>query len=172
VESEPLMPERLFRRRAEIWPATEASVARHEQLPHCLIHCDVHLKNWFVTKDNEMGLSDWQIVSAGHWSRDVVYTMTTALTIEDRRRWEKDLIRFYLDEMESMGVPRISEDDAWLNLRQQLMTALAFWTITLRPAEGMPDMQPERTTHEFLRRLYAAIDDHNALDSFRRGSQP
>jgi hypothetical protein len=30
----------------------------------------------------------------------------------------------------------------------------------------MPDMQPERTTHEFLRRLYAAIDDHDALDSF------
>ena len=70
--------------------------------------------------------------------------MTTALTIEDRRSWEKDLIRFYIDEMERLGVPRIDEDDAWLNLRQQLMTALAFWTITLRPAEGMPDMQPER----------------------------
>jgi hypothetical protein len=30
----------------------------------------------------------------------------------------------------------------------------------------MPDMQPTRTTHEFLRRLYAAIDDHDALDIF------
>src|SRR3546814_5061599 len=99
-----------------------------------------------------MGLSDWQIVSAGHWSRDFVYTMTTALTIEDRRKWEKDLVLFYLDKMEELGVPRISPDEAWKNLRQQLMTALAFWTITLRPAPGMPDMQPERTTREFLRR--------------------
>lgn len=165
-DSEALMPARLFRRREEIWPATDKSVARHEELPHGLIHCDVHLKNWYVTPDNVMGLSDWQIVSAGHWSRDFVYTMTTALTIEDRRKWEKELLRFYLDKMQELGVPRISEDEAWVNLRQQLMTALAFWTITLVPAPGMPDMQPERTTKEFLRRLYAAIDDHDTLDSF------
>ncbi|WP_380875934.1 hypothetical protein ACFB49_06620 [Sphingomonas sp. DBB INV C78] len=165
-DSEALMPARLFKRRAEIWPATDLSIARHEVLPHTLIHCDVHLKNWYVTPENVMGLSDWQIISVGHWSRDFVYTMTTALTIEDRRKWEKDLLRFYLDKMEEFGVPKVSEDEAWKNLRQQLMTALAFWTITLHPAPGMPDMQPERTTHEFLRRLYAAIDDHDALDSF------
>jgi hypothetical protein len=68
--------------------------------------------------------------------------------------------------MHEYGVPPISEDEAWKNMRQQLLTALAFWTITLRPAPGMPDMQPERTTHEFLRRIYAAMDDHDALDSF------
>lgn len=165
-QSEELMPERLFRRRAEIWPATEASVERHNVLPRTLIHCDVHLKNWYMTADKRMGLSDFQIVSVGHWSRDVIYTITTALTIEDRRRWEKDLVRYYLDQMAERGVPRVSEDEAWAALRQQLMTALAFWTITLVPAEGMPAMQPERTTREFLRRLLAAIDDHDALDSF------
>ena len=166
VDSEALMAPRLFRRRGEIWPASERSVARHEELPHSLIHCDVHLKNWYVTKANVMGLSDWQIVSSGHWSRDVVYTMATALTIENRRKWEKDLVLFYLDKMAELGVPRVSPEESWKNLRQQLFTALAFWTITLRPAPGMPDMQPERTTLEFLRRLYAAIDDHDALDSF------
>lgn len=165
-DSEDLMPSRLFRRRAEIWPATDKSIARHEELPHALIHCDVHLKNWYVTPDNVMGLSDWQNMTVGHWSRDFVYAMTTALTIDDRRKWENELLLFYLDKMAELGVPRVSPDDAWKNLRQQLFTALAFWTITLRPAPGMPDMQPERTTHEFLRRLYAAIDDHDALDSF------
>ena len=165
-DSEALMPARLYRRRAEVWPATDKSLARHLELPKTFIHCDVHLKNWYVTNDNVMGLSDWQCAAVGHWSRDFVYTMTTALTIENRRKWEKDLVRFYLDKMAELGVPKISEDEAWKNLRQQLMTALAFWTITLHPAPGMPDMQPERTTHEFLRRLYAAIDDHDALDSF------
>jgi thiamine kinase-like enzyme len=165
-QSEDLMPAHLFARQAEIWPATTRSVDRHEELPHSLIHCDVHLKNWYVTRDNVMGLSDWQIVSQGHWSRDFVYTMTTALTIENRRKWEKELLLFYLDKMAEYGVPRISPDEAWVNLRQQLFTALAFWTITLRPAPGMPDMQPLDTTQEFLRRLYAAIDDHDALDSF------
>jgi hypothetical protein len=165
-QSEPLMPARLFRRRSEIWPATERSVARHLELPRTLIHCDVHLKNWYITKKGAMGLSDWQIASIGHWSRDVVYTMTTALTIEDRRRWEKDIVRFYVDLMAEYGAPKVSLEETWINLRQQLLTALAFWTITLRPAPGMPDMQPLRTTHELLRRLLAAIDDHDALDSF------
>lgn len=165
-QSEEFMSPALFRRRDEVWAKTMASADRHAELPRTLIHCDVHLKNWYVTPENVMGLSDWQIASIGHWSRDVVYTMVTALTIENRRKWEKELVRFYLDRMAEAGVPRISEDEAWLNLRQQLMTALAFWTITLCPAPGMPNMQPERTTHEFLRRIYAAIEDHDALDSF------
>jgi hypothetical protein len=166
-DSEELMPPRLFRRRPEIWPATDQSVARHEVLPHTLIHCDVHLKNWYITRAGGMGLSDWQNTAIGHWARDYIYATVTALTVENRRQWERELFRIYRDAMAERGVPPISEEDGWLNLRQQLFTALAFWTITLRPAPGMPDMQPERTARAFLRRLYAAIDDHDALDSFR-----
>lgn len=159
-----LMPERLRGRRAEIWPATEWSVERHNALPKTLIHCDVHLKNWYIADGDNMGLSDWQIATIGHWSRDVIYTITSALTVENRRRWEKDLVLHYLDQMASRGVPMPGADETWAELLPQLMTALAFWTITLHPAPGMPDMQPERTTHAFLRRLYAAIDDHEVLD--------
>jgi thiamine kinase-like enzyme len=164
-DSEDIMPARLFVRRAEIWPATVRSVEQHNSLPRTLIHCDVHLKNWYIASSGKMGLSDWQITSVGHWSRDLIYTMTTALTIENRRAWEKDLVELYLDLMEERGVPREPIDQVWNALRQQLMTALAFWTITLRPAEGMPDMQPLRTTREFLNRLLFAIDDHAALDA-------
>ena len=160
------MPARLFARRDEVWDATMRSVDQHNHLPKTLIHCDVHLKNWYIAKSGAMGLSDWQIASVGHWSRDVIYTLTTALTVENRRAWEQDLVRLYLDVMAEAGVPREPLDQVWQSLRQQLMSALAFWTITLRPAEGMPDMQPLRTTREFLKRLLTAIDDHQSLDSF------
>lgn len=169
-QCEDIMPARLFARRSEIWPATMASVERHNHLPQTLIHCDVHLKNWYIASNGAMGLSDWQITSIGHWSRDLIYTMTTALTIENRRAWEKDLVALYLDLMAERGVPREPIDQVWTALRQQLMTALAFWTITLCPAEGMPDMQPLRTTREFLNRLLTAIDDHASLDAF--GAEP
>lgn len=165
-DSESLMEPHLFKRRAEIWPATDACVDRHADLPLSLIHSDVHFKNWYVTADNRMGLSDWQTTTIGHWSRDYVYATTTALTIENRRAWEDELLRIYLDRMAEHGARGITVEYAKLNMRQQLFTVLAFWTITLRPAIGMPDMQPERTTVEFLRRIYAAIDDHDALDSF------
>lgn len=165
-QCEDIMPARLFARRGEVWPATMRSVERHDHLPQTLIHCDVHLKNWYIAADGRMGLSDWQITSVGHWSRDLIYTMTTALTVENRRAWEKDLVELYLDLMAEGGVPREPIDQVWTSLRQQLMSALAFWTITLHPAEGMPDMQPLRTTREFLNRLLVAIDDHQSLDSF------
>lgn len=165
-ESEHIMPARLFRRREEIWPKTMQSAANHAGLPQTLIHSDVHLKNWFLLPDNRMGLHDWQLATIGHWSRDLIYTITTALTVENRRAWDRELIALYLDKMAEHGVPRISLDEALNHCRQQLMTALAFWTITLRPAPEMTDMQPERTTWEFLTRFYAAIDDHDALDAF------
>lgn len=160
------LPERLVRRRAEVWPATEKSVARHHELPHTLIHGDVHLKNWFILPDDRMGLHDWQLTTIGHWSRDFVFATTTALTIEQRRDWQLDLLRFYIERMEANGVPKIGFNDALLNIRQQLMTAFAFWTITMCPTDEMPQMQPRRTTVEFLKRMGAAIDDYESLDSF------
>jgi len=161
-----IMTPELFARRSEIWPATLRSAELHDQMPRTLTHNDVHLKNWYIADNGGMGLSDWQIVSVGHWSRDLIYTITTALTVENRRAWERELVDLYLELMASNGVPREPQEQVWTALRQQLMTALAFWTITLCPAAGMPDMQPLRTTREFLRRLLTAIDDHRSLDAF------
>ena len=160
------IPSRLFKRRAEVWPLTMESVTKHKQLPQTLIHSDVHLGNWYIAKNGDMGLTDWQVTTIGHWSRDYIYATGTALTIENRRKWEKDLLLIYLDKMAELGVPKISIDDAMLNLRQQSLTALAFWTITLRPAPGMPPMQPESISYEFIKRLVALMDDHDALDAF------
>lgn len=72
----------------------------------------------------------------------------------------------YLDRMAELGVPAISHDEAWRNVRQQLFGALSFWTSTLCPPPGMPEMQPEYTSRVFLERIYAAIEDHDALESF------
>ncbi len=164
--SEDLFPPELYARRADIWPLTMASVERHRKLPRCLTHGDVHLKNWYVKPGDRMGLSDWQAITAAHWSRDLIYGITTALTIENRRAWFDDLLRLYVEKMREYGVPGISFDEALLNCRQQIFTALAFWTITYRPAPGMPDMQPVPTTREFLRRIGAAVVELDALASF------
>jgi len=161
-----LIPPRLHQRHTEIWPATIAAVELNHTLPPTLAHGDVHLKNWYITHTGRMGLSDWQCVSRGHWGRDFGYTIGTALTIEDRRAWERDLLAFYLDRLHAAGGPNVSFDEGWLHYRQQLMTALTWWTITYNPAPGMPDMQPIETAREFVKRLATAIDDIESLDSF------
>ena len=92
-----VIPPAVYSRFDEIWPKTLLSVERHNQLPLTLAHGDVHLKNWYVAGNGEMGLGDWQCAGRGHWGRDVVYSLATALTTENRRAWEKDLLRYYLD---------------------------------------------------------------------------
>lgn len=160
------IPARLVKRRAEIWPRTMECVDRHAALPQMVTHNDVHLKNWFATRDGRMGLGDWQTVAVGNWSRDFAYAISTALTIENRRAWEKDLLRMYLEKLRERGGPAVLFEEAWTLYRQQLFTALAFWTLTLTPSTEQPDMQPEHTTEAFLKRIGAAIDDLDALDSF------
>lgn len=158
-------PARLMARQAEVWPATVKASARHGELPLTITHGDVHLKNWYITGEGRMGLSDWQVTSKGHWSRDVAYTISTALTIEQRRAWEQDLVRYYLDAFAKAGGEAVPFEEAWLNYRQQLLTTLAWWTMTLTPLGDVPDMQPRDITLEFIRRIATAIDDLDALDS-------
>ncbi len=166
LDAKSVISPQLYRRFDEIWPATVASVEHHNQLPHTLAHCDVHLKNWYVAGNGQMGLSDWQCCARGHWGRDFAYTISTALTVENRRAWDKDLLRLYLDRLQAAGGPKVGFDEGWLHYRQQLMSSLTWWTVTLSPPSGMPDMQPRDITLEFIRRIATAMEDVDSLGSF------
>jgi hypothetical protein len=76
-----VLPPGLYRRRSEIWPATMAALSVHRTQPSTVIHSDVHVGNWYQTRAGEMGLLDWQVLTRGHWSRDLAYALSTALTI-------------------------------------------------------------------------------------------
>lgn len=163
-----VIPARTFAREAEVWPATLKCVERHGELPRSLIHSDVHLGNWYVTRAGAMGLNDWQCTCKGHWSRDLAYAISTSLTPESRRAWEKDLLGLYLDELgaASRGAAKVAFDEAWRCYRQQLFTALAWWTGTLGQPPEAPAMQSPETSRTFIGRMAQAIDDLDALDSF------
>ena len=166
LAAEEVIPPRLFARFDEYWPLALESVALHENLPQTVAHGDVHLKNWYIAGSGDMGLSDWQCVSRGHWARDVCYAIGSALSTEDRRAWEKDLLALYLEEMAREGGPVVPFDEAWTHYRQQLVTALVWWTMTLTPGDDLPDMQPRDITLEMIRRLAVSADDCEAFDAF------
>ena len=165
--AEEVIPTRIFARRAEIWSATMASVERHLELPMTLNHGDDHLRNWYITGDGRMGLGDWQAATRGHWSRDVIYALTTSLTIDNRRLWLDDLLAYYMDHLRHVSGKKIPFDGVLDEIRRQMFTVLAFWTITINPVPGMPDMQPRDSTVEFIRRIASAMDDLDAFGSFK-----
>jgi hypothetical protein len=161
-----IIPAAVFARPDDVWSATLRCVDDHRRLPRTLIHSDVHLKNWYIDGDGELGLSDWQCSSKGNWSRDVSYAVATALSIDDRRAWERDLLSYYLDQLRAAGAPAPGLDDAWRLYRQQLFAALAWWTGTLGQPRKGSQMQPQDTSREFIRRITAAIDDLDALNAW------
>jgi hypothetical protein len=167
--AESVMPRRLFARASEFWPAVLGAVDEHRRLPSTLNHGDIHLKNWYRLKGSEIGLSDWQGAVRGHWSRDVCYAIVTALTVENRRAWERELLAYYLDCFRSEGGPDLNFEEAFTHYRQQLAHPFAWWAMTLTPGPGMPDMQPEATSLTFLSRITQAADDLDTFSSFSGG---
>jgi thiamine kinase-like enzyme len=165
-QAEDVIPPGLFARSAEIWPATLRSVEEHSSLPRTLIHSDVHLKNWYIDAAGELGLNDWQCSCKGNWGRDLAYAISTALSVDNRRAWERDLVAYYVEQLHAAGAPPVDVDTAWRIYRQQLFSALAWWTGTLGQPPEAPKMQPPATSREFIRRITHAIDDLDALASF------
>lgn len=165
LAAEAVIPPDVLARKAEIWPMTMAGLRVHDERPRTLLHSDVHLGNWYVTGDGRMGLCDWALVCAGHWSRDFAYAVSTTLDVPDRRAWERELLARYLDRMADCGGERIDADAAWTLYRQQLFAALLMWTPTLCHPPTMPDMQPEAMSLEMIRRITAAMSDLDAFDS-------
>jgi hypothetical protein len=166
--AEPVVPKSLVDRIDEVWPLTLQSVARVANLPQTITHGDDHLGNWYIRPDDALGLTDFQNITIGHWSRDVAYAITTALTVENRRAWEKDLLKYYLDRLKTYS-PSVQEsfDESWLNYRQQMISVLTWWTVTLTPSPTMAqEMQTKETTLCFLERIGHAMHDLETLDAF------
>ena len=160
-----VIPAEVMARRAEVWPATMRALAVHKSEPTTILHSDVHIGNWYQTGDGRMGLCDWQCPSIGHWSRDFAYAMTAALKPDDRRAWERDLLARYISRMaENCGV-QLDVDQGWTYYRQQVLHALAMWTITLCHSPLLPNMQPEATTLTMLERITVAAADLDSLDA-------
>ena len=153
----------------------ELYIAHHDALqrlwhegPHTVIHGDVHIGNLFVDA-GRVGFLDWGIINVNTPMRDISYLMTMAMSIEDRRAHERDLLRFYLDLRRAAGVTEISFDEAWRAHRIH-----AAYTV---PAScqvvTFPDGVSERRrifADAFLARAQACLDDLDARSALREAT--
>lgn len=162
--SEHIAPQEFLRRRHEVYPATMRSLELNIGGPRTLLHSDMHLGNWYATSGDRMGLFDWQCMTTGEWALDVVYALMSALTIEHRRAWERDLLSFYLDELARTGGQPPSFDQAWLRYRQQAFHGLIFWLYTIGAGRMQPNMQPLHVSEANVARMTQAVVDLESLD--------
>lgn len=94
----------------------------------CLLHGDPHPGNAFTDRDGAAGLYDWQTLARGPWAFDVAYMMVAALTVEDRRANERELLAYYLENLRRLGVTQVpSTEAAWDEYRRHIAYPLLIW---------------------------------------------
>jgi hypothetical protein len=140
------------------------AVQRHQaSLPQTLLHGDTHLGNTYMLPDGRAGLLDWQLMVRGYVMHDVNYFITTALSIEDRRNHERDLLAYYLDRLRAAGVAQPPTfDEAWLEYRRALVWGVYIgWLTTPVVNYGW-----EINVLNHLR-LTTAFEDHETMKAVR-----
>ena len=136
--------------------------------PHTVIHGDPHIGNLFDER-GRTGFLDWGIINVSTPLRDVSYFLIMALSIEDRRHHERDLLRHYLDVRAARGGTPIGFDEAWCTHRlHAAYTVPACCQIVTFPES---DPEPRRIFGAaFLARAEAALEDLEVLEALRQFS--
>lgn len=126
--------------------------------PHTLMHGDAHPGNVYF-RNGRAGLLDWQAVRRGHASRELSYTLITAMTTDDRQRDERELLDTYRYALNDAGGPELDREDLWIRYRQSALYAYTATAITA----GLGGMQDDAIAFAGLERSVAALEDLDTI---------
>ncbi|KAI2619470.1 kinase-like domain-containing protein [Hypomontagnella submonticulosa] len=124
----------------------------------CLLHGDPHTGNTYLEKGQPRFL-DWQMIHIGSAFHDVAYFIGGALSIEDRRAHEWEIVDQYLRTLQRLGTPSFlsAQVDVACEYRKSFLSGIG-WIMC--PYE----MQPREYVHAMAVRYAAALDDHKTLE--------
>jgi Phosphotransferase enzyme family len=128
----------------------------HRGSPTCLCHGDTHLGNLYEERDGSPGFFDPQVARAP-WQFEVAYHLVGALDIVDRRRFEVELLRHYLDTLTAHGIAAPAFEVAWEAYRRELVYGLFIFLI------NETRFQTEAVNTAYAARFAAAALDHDSV---------
>lgn len=133
--------------------------------PPTVIHGDTHIGNLF-DDHGVTGFLDWGLVVVSTPMRDVSYFLNMCLSVEDRRKHDRDLIKHYLDVRKALRGTSISLDAAIRAHRiQAAYLAPASCQVVTFPEDATE--RRKRFAAAFLERASAAIEDLESRKAVR-----
>lgn len=145
-----------FTDRARMDAAVRALFRLHANTVHALSHGDAHIGNTYLDADGRPGFYDWQTFCLAPPLDDVSYFIAGAMTVEDRREHEQDLLRHYLSALAACGAPTPAWEEAWRTYRTYVAHGF-FWAV-------LPtSFQPVQCSVPMAERYIAAMQDHESL---------
>jgi aminoglycoside phosphotransferase (APT) family kinase protein len=133
--------------------------------PQTLLHGDPHIGNTYVLPDDDVGFLDWQMVRRGNWSLDLGYFLQGALTIEDRRRSERDLLEEYRAALTLPADETPSADEVLLRYRASVAHGLAIWMATLSGGDAWQSPQICLALAQRYAAAFIDLDTRAAIDA-------
>lgn len=124
----------------------------------CVVHGDPHIGNTYIVQGQPRFL-DWQVIHIGSALHDVAYFIGTALTIQDRRAHEVEILDHYLEALTSYGGPAFSssQEDVMEEYRKSFLAGLG-WLMCPYV------MQPKEQVQAMAVRCATALDDHKTIE--------
>ncbi len=158
-----VIPAALHSRQDDLYAGMRESMGIASRGPSTYLHGDLHVANTYLTRAGRMGIADWQVGLRGAWAFDYAYLVTTALEVEDRRAWERDLLDFYVEQLAAAGGEAIPRERAWDAYRQATFYPYFAWVYTIGRLRLQPRFQPDEVSLVMVRRISSAIDDLESL---------
>jgi hypothetical protein len=148
------IPPELHRWNSCLW-LTRRAIELSSEGPQTLVHGDTHVGNTYNLPNGDLGFVDWQCVHKGSWSRDVAYFMICGMEVADRRKHEREMLRYYFDALAQAGGQPLSWDEMWRSYRSAPAYGLVAWISTL----AGDDYQPTEVNLRYIERFGAAYKD-------------
>ncbi|KAI1093918.1 aminoglycoside phosphotransferase [Rostrohypoxylon terebratum] len=154
----PKLPEYLMDG-ARIKRAQKKYYARRDPRFRTLLHGDTHLGNVYFSPEGQTRFLDWSAIHFASCFHDLVYFVSSILTVEDRRAHEMEVLDHYLLTLHRLGGPKLDRND------EELMTEYkrSYMTNIIWPVCGY-DLQPKERVDAFAERTIAAWVDHKVIE--------
>lgn len=133
--------------------------------PQTLLHGDPHIGNTYVLPDDDVGFLDWQMARRGNWSLDLGYFLQGALTIEDRRGAERDLLEEYRTALDLPNAEMPSPEDVLLRYRASVAHGLAIWLATASGGDAWQSAEISTTLAQRYAIAFVDLETRAALDA-------
>lgn len=138
-------------------------LSKIHRLPHTLIHLDFRLSNMILERreDGALVLVDFHSLLRGPGICDLSFFALTALTVTDRREWEDDLARRYLERVHDWHGPTWPDwfKTAW----RRYSLFLAYNAIRNATVLDMSNPGSKKFVFACVERACAAAEDHDAI---------
>ena len=131
--------------------------------PNTVVHGDYRGDNVLFggAGQDDLAVIDWQGCGIGCGLYDVAFFLGTSVTIDERRRIERDAVGEYHDVVCRMGARDFTIDDCWRSYRQNMLGTLMPMVIGCGGLDmGAPELV--RQTRELLGRTLTAVEDLDA----------